>query len=175
MRKLLNFILENGWYLILLISSSIFVYLNWSSIWQVKITEFSTLTLIFILWLMLLLLPLFSEIEIIGVKFKRELEKAKKELSQEIKDVRLDIINYKLSNNNNNTVNLGNDFLPNNDKLKEIVKELNNSTSQEVENREDEKFEEQIGNTKNFDFQLSLNFQKKIYSYLKYGHIWSKI
>lgn len=54
---------------------------------------------------MLLLLTLFSEIEIIGVKFKRELEKAKKELSHEIKDVRLDIINYKLSNNNNNTFN----------------------------------------------------------------------
>jgi hypothetical protein len=131
MRKLFKLLIKHLWYLLLLLSSSIFVYLNKNIILQEKLNELSAMTLIFLVWLILLLFPLFSEIEIVGVKLKRELEKTKNELTREIKDVRLDIINFKLDNNNNNILNFGNDFLPNFEKLKEMQKEINKRTLRE--------------------------------------------
>lgn len=80
------------WYFCLLICSSIFVYQNRANINQLK--EFNSINLIFLLWIVLLLLPLFSEMEFFGVKFKRELEKSKNEIS----NLKEQIFNLKINN-----------------------------------------------------------------------------
>jgi rubrerythrin len=156
MRKLSRLFKKHWWYFILLLSGSIFVYFNRYIILQEKLNKFSAMTLIFLVWLILLLIPLFSEIEIVGVKFKRELEKTKDELSREIKDVRLDIINYKLANNNNNTLNFGSDFLPNIEKLKEMQKVINNSTL-----RKEPTEEEKVDDIKKYKYSIKFELPEE--------------
>lgn len=60
------------WYLILVVASSIYVFINFSEL--VSFTffeEFNGKNLIFILWLVLLLLPLFDNFEGFGVHFNK--------------------------------------------------------------------------------------------------------
>ena len=74
MDKLCDCLKKKWWYLILLILSSTYVFCHWNKIDQ--LSQLTVQTLIFILWIVLLVLPLFSEIEIGGVKLKREIERA---------------------------------------------------------------------------------------------------
>lgn len=64
---------KRGWYVFLLIISTIYVYGYRFEIYQM--TELNAQNLIFVLWLILVGLPLFSEIEIGSVKQKRRLRK----------------------------------------------------------------------------------------------------
>lgn len=64
------------WYLILVVISSIYVFLNFSEL--VSFTffeEFNGKNLIFIIWLVLLLLPLFDNFEGFGVRFSKHQNK----------------------------------------------------------------------------------------------------
>lgn len=82
--------LRKWWYVILLIISSIYV---WH--YRFSIIDFSTIEaqdLIFFLWLILLVFPLFSEIEILGVKVKKEIEKSVQEVKEDIAELRLQIV-----------------------------------------------------------------------------------
>ena len=111
------------WYLILVVSSSIYVFLNFSEL--VSFTffeEFNGKNLIFILWLVLLVLPLFDNFEGFGVHFskhanriaqksneiaeevmnktpkdveglKKELEKATKEVAQKSNEIAEEVMN----------------------------------------------------------------------------------
>ena len=72
--KALEILKKNVWYLFLLLISSIYIFINRNDIYQ--LTKLNVHNLIFILWLVLLILPLFSEIEIGSVKLKKELEKS---------------------------------------------------------------------------------------------------
>lgn len=47
--------------------------------------------LVFIVWIALLLAPLFSEIELLGIKFKQEVEKAKEDIKREIVSLKTEI------------------------------------------------------------------------------------
>lgn len=77
-----NVLKRKYWYIFLLITSSLYVWRNRLEIYQ--LAEFNAQNLIFLLWLLLLLFPLFSEMEVLGVKFKKEVEQSKKEIQQSI-------------------------------------------------------------------------------------------
>lgn len=96
---------KKAWYLILLIASSLYVWHYRLEIYQLK--ELNVRNLIFILWLFLLLCPLFSEMELLGVKVKKEIEKATGEFKDSLAEVRMQLMDLKISNSNANTIYIG--------------------------------------------------------------------
>lgn len=128
---IVSYLKHKWWYLILLILSTIYVLHNKSDIYQLK--EFNAMNLIFILWLILLILPLFSEIEFFGIKLKKEVEKAKAEVKENLNELRMQIMDLKISNSNANTINIGNDFLPPEQKIIEMAKKFV-SNSNKIDN-----------------------------------------
>lgn len=119
---IVSYFKQKCWYIVLLISSTIYILYCKNDIYQLK--EFNATNLIFILWLVLLLLPLFSEMEFFGIKLKKEVEKAKTEVKENLNDLRMQIMDLKISNSNANTINFGNGFLPTEQKLKELFDEF---------------------------------------------------
>lgn len=129
--SIFTLIKRNLWYLLLLIMSTLYVLVHWSSIYQLK--ELNAINLIFILWIILLLLPLFSEMEFFGIKLKKELEKTKDELKGNINDLHTQITDLKLSNLNANTINFGSNFLPTEQELKELFEDFIKKSSTSTE------------------------------------------
>ena len=123
--KALEILKKNVWYLFLLLISSIYIFINRNDIYQ--LTKLNVHNLIFILWLVLLILPLFSEIEIGSVKLKKELEKTRTEVKESIQELKLQILDIKIANSNTFVVN--NQPLPSKDELSQLQKniEYNNS------------------------------------------------
>ncbi|TWH60198.1 hypothetical protein DesLBE_4618 [Desulfitobacterium sp. LBE] len=119
---IISFIKRKWWYLVLLILSTSYVFYYRNNIYQLK--ELNATNLIFILWLILLLLPLFSEMEFFGIKFKKEVENAKAEVKESLNDLRMQIMDIRISNSNANTINFGNGLLPTEQKLKELIEEF---------------------------------------------------
>ena len=96
LKKIHDFLIDKGkvkaelfwikkvWYILLLILSSIYVYNNFEQLAeQCFICLFNGNSLIFILWIILLFMPLFDSIEGYGFKFNKEQD----ELDKEIKDL----------------------------------------------------------------------------------------
>ena len=98
MDKLWACLKKKWWYLILLILSSVYVFCHWHEVDQ--LSQLTVQTLIFILWIVLLVLPLFSEIEIGGGKLKREIERARSETKEAINELRMQVMDLKVSNSN---------------------------------------------------------------------------
>lgn len=81
---------KHWWYFVLLIGSTVYVFIYKNDIYQ--LTELNTHNLVFLLWLVLLALPLFSEIEIGSVKLKKEVEKTRAEVKEAIGELKLQIL-----------------------------------------------------------------------------------
>ncbi len=78
------FWIKKVWYILLLILSSTYVYNNFDQLAeQCFICLFNGNSLIFILWIILLIIPLFDSIEGYGFKINKEHD----ELDKEIKDL----------------------------------------------------------------------------------------
>jgi hypothetical protein len=71
-----------------------------------------------------LLLPLFPEVELFGVKIKKEVEKLKTDVNENLNGLSLQLMDLKISNSNANTINIGNNFLPTEQRLKELADEF---------------------------------------------------
>ena len=121
-KDIVNLLHKRAWYLLLLILGSIYVFHYRNDIYQLK--ELNAMNLIFILWLVILILPLFSEIEILGIKLKKELEKTKEEFNGRLNQINSTITELKIANSNANTINLGNSFLPSEDKLQQLFEDF---------------------------------------------------
>jgi len=104
--NVLSYIKRKWWYLVLLLTSSIYVfyYRNDENIFQLK--EFNAMNLIFVLWLVLLIFPLFSEMEFLGIRLKKEVEEAKKEVKDGLSDLRLQLMDLKISNSATNNITI---------------------------------------------------------------------
>ena len=96
LKKIHDFLIDKGkvkaelfwikkvWYILLLILSSTYVYNNFDQLAeQCFICLFNGNSLIFILWIILLIIPLFDSIEGYGFKINKEHD----ELDKEIKDL----------------------------------------------------------------------------------------
>ena len=108
--------IRKGWYIILLIFSSMYVLKNFDTfVTQCFICKFDGNSLIFVLWLLLLIMPLINSIE--GYCFKFNKEQAKQdEITHKIKILKEDIIKQ---NNHPDLAELEN-------QLKDIQKEYTN-------------------------------------------------
>ena len=71
---LIEKVIEKAWYIVLLTISTIYLAINRFAI--EKLDDASMLSTVFIIWVVLLVLPLFSELEFLGVKVKKEVKKA---------------------------------------------------------------------------------------------------
>lgn len=119
------FVKKRAWYIILLISSSLYVWQNRSEIYQLK--ELNAQNLIFILWLLLLFWPLFSEMEFLGVKVKKEVEKATGEVKESLAELRIQLMNLKISNSNATTFLIG-DSLLSKEQLSKMLEDIKGSS-----------------------------------------------
>lgn len=115
-----NLIKKHWWYIFLLTISSLYVIRYRYDIFQM--TELNAQNLIFILWLVLLGLPLFSEIEIGNVKLKKEIEQTRAEVKESIGELKYQILDMKISNSNSNTLILNNPPLATKDELSRMQK-----------------------------------------------------
>ena len=86
------FWIKRAWYILLLILSTIYVVCNFELlVTQCFMCQFNGNSLIFILWLVLLFLPLFNSIEGYGFKFSKEREE-QEEQTLKIKVLRDEIL-----------------------------------------------------------------------------------
>ena len=108
--------IRKGWSIILLIFSSMYVLKNFDTfVTQCFICKFDGNSLIFVLWLLLLIMPLINSIEGYGFKFNKEQAK-QDEITHKIKILKEDIIKQ---NNHPDLAELEN-------QLKDIQKEYTN-------------------------------------------------
>ncbi len=113
------------WFVFLFVSGTVYVMYYRFEIYD--LSSINARNLIFILWLILILSPLFSEIEFLGVKVKKEVEKAKEEVKTSIQNLQTQITQFQLNSSVENHINLGNSILPTEQKIEElrvIVREL---------------------------------------------------
>jgi hypothetical protein len=120
--KICAFFKTKLWYKILVLLSSIYIFYYRYEIFDFK--QFNAMNLIFILWLILLLTPLFSEIELFGVKLKKQFEKATDEVKEKINDLRIQVAEIKVSNLNKITNNINNSPLPSEKSLENTINDL---------------------------------------------------
>ncbi|MBE6223896.1 MAG: hypothetical protein E7122_01525 [Bacteroidales bacterium] len=84
------------WYLILLISTTIFVLCNYNDVASVSLLKrIDIRSLIFVLWLVLLVLPLFESFEGFGVRVSRN-KTDQKQLTENIKNMTNQLIDDKV-------------------------------------------------------------------------------
>lgn len=117
--KVWGFIKKKAWYLILLCTSSFYIWSYRAEIYQLK--ELNTQNLVFFLWLLLLLLPLFSEMEFLGIKVKKEVEKATEEVKDSIHILQKQVSQLQMSNTVENNISFGNTPLPSEQKVEELL------------------------------------------------------
>ena len=98
------------WYSLLLLLSSLYVWKYRFEINQLK--ELNAKNIIFILWIFLLAFPLFSEMEILGIKVKKEVEKATEEVKESLKNIQTQIIQLQMNNSVSNKISIENTPLP---------------------------------------------------------------
>lgn len=84
MKKMWRFLKPKCWYIFLLGIST--VYLTYYRFDIYELSPLNARNLVFLLWLLLLLLPLFSEMEFLGIKVKREVKKEVEKATEEVKD-----------------------------------------------------------------------------------------
>lgn len=146
---------KHWWYFVLLIGSTVYVFIYKNDIYQ--LTELNTHNLVFLLWLVLLALPLFSEIEIGSVKLKKEVEKTRAEVKEAIGELKLQILDIKIANSNSNTFVVNNQPLPSKDELFHLQDSIESDTlSNHLENT---KFKISEDNVYLFKVRLSLENQ----------------
>lgn len=126
LKGILLFIKKRWYHIILLALSTGYLLRNHFKI--EKLDDFSLISTVFIIWVVLLLLPLFSELEFLGVKIKREVqqevEKSNEEIKGNIRDIQAQITQLQISNNIANQVTVNGGPLPSETKIDELIAEV---------------------------------------------------
>ena len=122
MKKIWEFVKIKTWYIILLGLSSAYVWYYRLEIYQLK--ELNAQNLIFIIWLILLLLPLFSELEFLGLKIKKEVQKETEEVKTALNSIQSQVNQLQLTSSVANNFSFYNSSLPTKQKLDELNKEI---------------------------------------------------
>lgn len=118
-KKVFVWVRRKFWHIILLSVSSVYVWQHRFNIYQ--LSELNVHNLIFILWLILLMLPLFSEMEFLGVKIKKEVEKATGEVKESLHDIQMQVSQLQLTNSVANHINFSYGPLPTQEKIQESL------------------------------------------------------
>lgn len=128
--KVWTLIKKKGWYILLLAGSSGYVLYYRNEIYQ--LSEINARNLIFLLWLLLLIFPLISEMEFWGIKVKKEVEKATEKVKESLQSLQAQINQIQFTSSVETNVNVANTPLPSEQKIEELlqmVKELRATSS----------------------------------------------
>lgn len=155
-KKLIQVIKKHWWYLFLLIISTIYVFKYRYDIFQ--ITELNAQNLIFILWLVLLGLPLFSEVEIGNVKLKKEIEQTRAEVKESVGELKYQMLDLKISNSNSNMLVFNNPPLASKDELTQMQRHV--ETDDMIRSGNDLDFK--IADDNIYLFQVRLSLEKQL-------------
>ena len=137
-KKIWEFLKPRAWYIVVLIISTSYVIYYRKSIYDFK--EINARNLVFLLCIALLVLPLFSEMEFLGIKVKRELQKATEDVKDSMQELRIQVTQMQtqmqMTSNMATNINLGEYPLASEKQLKEFLKSIAEMTrTQSAENR----------------------------------------
>ena len=125
-QKLLSFLKEKAWYIVLLTISTVYLVSNRFAI--EKLDDASLISTVFIIWVILLVLPLFSELEFLGVKVKKEVKKAVEKSNEEVKasldNLQQIVSQIQVSNSVAPQFTINSGSLPTEEKIDELTEEL---------------------------------------------------
>lgn len=102
------------WYITILLLTTLYVY-NYRYI-VFDLSKMNAACVIFIVWIVLIISPFFSEMELLGVKFKKEVEKIKSDINGELCKIEQQISAITM----HNSVNINN-VLPTKQKMDEVT------------------------------------------------------
>ena len=125
-QKILSFLKEKLWYIFLLAISTIYLAINRFAI--EKLDDASMLSTVFIIWVILLALPLFSELEFLGVKVKKEVKKAVEKSNEEVKasldNLQQIVSQIQISNSVAPQFTINGGSLPSEERMDNLIKEI---------------------------------------------------
>ena len=125
-QKLLSFLKEKLWYIFLLAISTIYLVINRFAI--KKLDDASMLSTVFIIWVILLALPLFSELEFLGVKVKKEVKKAVEKSNEKVKaslnNLQQLVSQIQISNSVAPQFTITGGSLPSEERMDNLIKEI---------------------------------------------------
>ena len=125
-QKLLSFLKEKLWYIFLLTISTAYLVSNRFAI--EKLDDASMLSTVFIIWVVLLVLPPFSELEFLGVKVKKEVKKAVEKSNEEVKasldNLQQIVSQIQVSNSVAPQFTINGGSLPTEEKIDKLTEEL---------------------------------------------------
>lgn len=136
-KKMWDFLKPKLWYIFLLILSTVYLLYYHFDIYE--LSPINARNLVFLLWILLLLLPLFSEMEFLGIKVKKAVEKATGEVKEELKNIQSQLQMTAISTNSSASINFSNSPLPSEQQLHELTELLHqiqdkNSAPGHIEN-----------------------------------------
>lgn len=148
-QKLSSFLIEKCWYFILLTISTIYLAINRFAI--EKLNDASMISTVFIIWIILLVLPLFSELEFLGVKVKKEVKEAVEKSNEEVKtslnNLQLIVSQIQVSNSVATQFTINNGPLPSKEKMDNLIKETHllkeQNTNNQIKRQDDIKIPDQ--------------------------------
>ena len=125
-QKQLSFLKEKLWYIFLLTISTAYLVSNKFAI--EKLDDASMLSAVFIIWVILLALPLFSELEFLGVKVKKEVKKAVEKSNEEVKaslnNLQQLVSQIQISNSVAPQFTINGGSLPSEERMDNLIKEI---------------------------------------------------
>lgn len=120
---------KRKWYIILLVLSSIYVIKYRYDIFELK--EINAMNLVFLLWLFLLLFPLISELEFLGIKIKKVVDKETSEIKKDVDGLRQQIAIAQNSNAIANSINLSYGIVPSRQEIEDKKNQTNDNLIEE--------------------------------------------
>lgn len=141
-QKPLSFLKEKLWYIFLLTISTAYLAINRFAI--EKLDDASMLSTVFIIWVVLLVLPLFSELEFLGVKVKKEVKKAVEKSNEEVKaslnNLQQLVSQIQISNSVAPQFTINGGSLPSEERMDNLIKEIHllneQSTNKQTEKQD---------------------------------------
>lgn len=160
-QKLWAVIKRKWWYLVLLICSSVYVWHYRLDLYE--LSPLNSQNLIFVLWIILLVSPLFSEIELLGVKLlKKELEKTTKEVKSDINDLKLQLLDFKVTNSVAQTFYMGNPLLPQSELAELSIEAEKVSQNSEFLRRSDINVDDNVTEDSVYLFKVRVGIENKL-------------
>lgn len=159
--NVLGFLKRRFWYILLLVVSSIYVFNYRFDIFQLK--EINAQNLVYLLWLVLLLFPLFSEMEVFGIKLKKEIEKTKADVKESISELKMQIMEMRFSNSSiiNNHISPYSPLLSE-DEMKKQKQEMEALTSPKNKNAASDENALGVSDQSVYLFKIRLSIEKRL-------------
>ena len=112
-----------------MVLSSIYVIKYRYDIFELK--EINAMNLVFLLWLFLLLFPLISELEFLGIKIKKVVDKETSEIKKDVDGLRQQIAIAQNSNAIANSINLSYGIVPSRQEIEDKKNQTNDNLIEE--------------------------------------------